>query len=172
MTDNEIIKALGCCIDCKCKECPCYKNIEGEMYCTEIDEEEILDLINLQKAEIEKFKSRQRPTGVSGYKIENGKIVFFTNMLGCYRHEYKDLEEVVKTLNELLNEAYSKDEILFHYRIARENLKTAKSEAIKEFAERLKEELMLITANDGGFVPSIIDNLVKEMTEKGGGADA
>ena len=57
MTDNEIIKALECCRDCKCKECPCYKNIEGEMRCIEIDEEEILDLINRQKAEIEKLKA-------------------------------------------------------------------------------------------------------------------
>lgn len=46
--------------------------------------------------------------------------------------------------------------------------KGLKAEAIKEFAERLKEELMLITANGGGFVPSMIDNLVKEMTVKGG----
>lgn len=56
MTDNDIIKALECCIDCKCKECPCYKNIEGEMRCTEIDEEEILGLINRQKAEIERLQ--------------------------------------------------------------------------------------------------------------------
>lgn len=56
MTDNEIIKALECCTDCKCKECPCYKNIYGEMRCTEIDEEEILDLINCQKAEIERLE--------------------------------------------------------------------------------------------------------------------
>lgn len=40
-----------------------------------------------------------------------------------------------------------------------------RAEAIKEFAEMLKEELRLSTGNNGGFVPSIIDNLVKEMTE-------
>lgn len=44
-------------------------------------------------------------------------------------------------------------------------LLTAKTEAIKEFAERLKEELRLSTGNNGGFVPSMIDNLVKETTE-------
>lgn len=42
----------------------------------------------------------------------------------------------------------------------------AKSEAIKEFAERLKEELRLSTGNNGGFVPSIIDTIVKEMLGK------
>ena len=56
MTDNEIRKALECCIDCKCKECPCYKNIDGKMRCTEIDEEEILDLIKRQKGEIERLE--------------------------------------------------------------------------------------------------------------------
>ena len=42
-------------------------------------------------------------------------------------------------------------------------IKQAKAEAIKEFAERLKEELRLSTGNNGGFVPSMIDTLVKEM---------
>ena len=53
--------------------------------------------INQQQAEIEKFTKRQKPTGASGYKIENGKVVFFTNMLGGYREEKEKLEEVVKT---------------------------------------------------------------------------
>ena len=55
MTDNEIIKALKCCIDCNCKECPCCRIIDGGINCTEIDKEEIFDLINRQKAEIERL---------------------------------------------------------------------------------------------------------------------
>ena len=47
--------------------------------------------------------------------------------------------------------------------VKQKNTRTIKSEAIKEFAERLKEELRLSTGNNGGFVPSMIDNLVKEM---------
>ena len=50
-------------------------------------------------------------------------------------------------------------------RIAREELRTAKSEAIKEFAEKLKERrglnqmcIAIVSKNE-------IDNLVKEMTE-------
>ena len=117
LTDNEIVKALECCIDCKCKECPCYKNIEGEMYCTEIDEEEIIDLINRQKAEIERL---------------NIELQSMRSAANSYKWHYE----------------------------------TAKSEAIKEFAERLKEkasrgfwdELAYADVDD-------IDNLVKEMTE-------
>lgn len=54
MNDNEIIKALECCRDCKCKDCPCYnKETDG---CKELDEQDILDLINRQKVEIEKLQ--------------------------------------------------------------------------------------------------------------------
>ena len=56
MTDNEIIKALECCRDCNCEECPCCRIILGVTHCTEIDQEEILDLINRQKAEIERLE--------------------------------------------------------------------------------------------------------------------
>lgn len=117
---------------------------------------------NRQKAEIEKFTKRQKPTGASGYKIENGKVVFFTNMLGGCRHEYENLDEVVKTLNELLQECYSKDEIAFALKCKTEDLKTAKSEAIKEFWNKLKSQntmdRRIISVESG-------DTLVKEMTE-------
>ena len=56
MTDNEIIKALECCIDCDCTDCPCNTR-EG---CKDIDYEAMLDLINRQKAEIEELKQELR----------------------------------------------------------------------------------------------------------------
>ena len=65
MTDNEIIKALECCStgetydDCEKNGCPLYLGIT--MGCKYIDKEnqlysDALDLINRQKAEIEKLK--------------------------------------------------------------------------------------------------------------------
>lgn len=57
MTDNEIIKALECCISgqpCKETKCPFYKKgCEIDIYAVE---KYALDLINRQKAEIEKLK--------------------------------------------------------------------------------------------------------------------
>lgn len=56
-------------------------------------------------------------------------------------------------------------------RIAREELRTAKSEAIKEFVERVKEtSIGLEIGDDKKFKMTVvstvaIDNLVKEMTE-------
>lgn len=90
MTDNEIIKALECCgniVDSTCKECAYHETYNAS--CVVRLMRNALDLINRQKAEIEKYKSGM---------IANA--------------------EVVKTL---INE-----------------LKTAKSEAIKEFAEELE----------------------------------
>jgi len=112
MTDAEIIKALKICTseDLGCQDgCP---YISGG--CVSEIKKHVLDLINRQKAEIDRL----------------------TALLEIER---------------------------FYGTLTNESSKTAKAEAIKEFAERLKEELRLYTENNGGFVPSMIDNLVKEV---------
>jgi hypothetical protein len=151
MTDNEIIKALECCqteYERKCKQgCP---YMQFQKKCISVDtcssrlRADLLDLINRQKAEIEKFKNRQKPTGASGYKIENGKVVFFTNMLGGYREEKENLEEVVKTLNELLQECYAKDEIAFALKCKTEDLKNANAE-IEMLRNTVKTDFLTVT---------------------------
>lgn len=164
MTDNEIKKNLEIYIkDIRCVKC----DFEDECLFDVI--KSALDLINRLQAENKKLKDRQKPTGASGYKIENGKVVFFTNMLGGCKIVKENLEEVVKTLNELLQECYSKDEIAFALKCKTEELetakaevdhwkrnafdgcmersrieKTAKAEAYKECIEKVKEELSLI----------------------------
>ena len=114
MTDEQIIKALECCRDCKCKDCPCYnKETDG---CKELDEQDILDLINRQKSEIERLKDEK---------------------LKCFL-------------------AYEKDR------------KRVKSEAYKEFAERLKTKFHTAMSFSFVHIHEVIDNLVKEMTEGNG----
>ena len=60
MTDNEIIKALECCANscdngfAKCDECPRFAESEG---CTLRSMKDALDLINRQKAEIERLEA-------------------------------------------------------------------------------------------------------------------
>ena len=58
MTDNEIIKALECCIADKCMECPLRKipKVKGCMNRLSF----ALDLINRQKAEIERLQEYNR----------------------------------------------------------------------------------------------------------------
>lgn len=57
MTDNEIIKALGCCQvgKDKCKKCPLYCVVPA---CSRYLAESALDIINRQKAEIERLNNK------------------------------------------------------------------------------------------------------------------
>ena len=109
MSDKDIIKALKCCSydNYQCDNCPyAYKT------CTVYKDS--IDLINHQKAEIERLRSMNRAK--------------------------------LATIHDLQIE-----------------LKTAKSEAIKEFAERLK--IYSCRFRDGHDMVDVIciDNLVKEM---------
>ena len=117
MNDNDIIKALECCAvsssietcgECPYAECPTRKGCVGEMV------KDALDLINRQKAEIERWQSAN---------FENLDLI----------HDLKGL------------------------------LKQAKSEAIKEFAERLKTYGRVEEDGCKTVLIAIIDNLVKEM---------
>lgn len=112
MTDNEIVKALKYCKEHKgmCTDDCIYRAVYRGG-CLPMLQKDVINLINRQKAEIEKYKSGM---------IANA--------------------EVVKTLT---NE-----------------LKTAKSEAIKEFAH-----FVIDRSKNGVICTSDICDLVKEMTE-------
>lgn len=58
MTDNEIVKALECCIGCDCKHCPYYDgDTDNEAaLCKDRLIMDALNLVNRQKAEIEEHK--------------------------------------------------------------------------------------------------------------------
>lgn len=129
MTDNEIIKALECCnshgIDA-CIECPyCdkYPNCIGDR------NDDCINLIKRQKAEIERLK--QTPKCVYAY---DGKTVEYCVEGPC---------SVEKTIDEI------------------------KSEAIREFAERLKEMASQTFWESDAYVGTEqIDSLAKEMKEE------
>ena len=123
MTDNEIIKALECCIyhHGKCTSCPLYAEVTT--VCKEKKDNYVLDLINRQKAENESLKMDLAKCSI---RIDN---------------LYKTADEI-------------------------------KSEAIKEFVERLKTLILSqLTCSTMGKKEAYylclneIDNLVKEMTE-------
>lgn len=135
LTDSEIVKALRSWLEEIRKSRQAYlEKVNVEHYPSMRYEYLLSDTIheiNRLQAENKKFKDRQKPTGASGYKIENGKVVFFTTMLGGCKIVKENLEEVVKTLNELLHEAYSKDEIVFALKCKTEELETAKADIKK-----------------------------------------
>ena len=64
MTDSEIVKALECCGDTSlghCENCPL--NDDMGFVCIIDKSQEALDLINRQKAEIKRLKSKVEPKG-------------------------------------------------------------------------------------------------------------
>lgn len=120
MTDNDIVKALACCYNGNqcAKSCPYNDGDDDCVECTSALARDTLDLINRQKAEIERLTINMNAFGL-GMKRE------------------------------------------------KERADTAKAEAIKEFAERVKLDFYY---EFDEIIPSImadkIDNLAKEMTEE------
>ncbi len=136
MTDNEIKKALVCCILSECENCP----HDEETACKENLNQEILDLINRQQAEIKEWKR----------VVETWQI----------QHEKEKAE--IERLKKELNSKYKWENMLD------KKIKEVKSEAVKEFAERLKERVILKSFDPlygvrMCFSEGDIDNLVKGM---------
>lgn len=57
LSDNEIVKTLICCQECNCKDCPKYISELGRCMGT-LDSDEILGLIQRQKAQIEELSDK------------------------------------------------------------------------------------------------------------------
>ena len=135
MTDNEIIKAVGCCIgNTKCDECPMFRtqNCMNKVFGY------ALDLINRQKEKIKEFDE---------------KLVIRRGLIDYQKAEIEQWKEEANKYQNL-------------WCIAVDDIEKVKSEAIKEFAERLKSKLQWDVEFDNKLVfESDIDNLVKEMTE-------
>lgn len=141
MTDNEIIKACGeMCTDNRFELIKKYKEllIEGTNIETSADEMAVID-----------------------------NILFRFWQMG-WLNKLEESARLKQELDRLKN--YNENLLAANVGLScgmLDEIKTAKSEAIKEFAERLKEQAyypyrnsvwMIVTTDD-------IDNLVKEMTE-------
>ena len=159
MTDNEIIKALErCSTSYNCGDCPYYCNAED---CPDPLMNDALDLINRQKAEIERLNKNYEELI---YKIEYLLCHATGNKFSKYTYT---TQEMISFVDDYIQDCC--DEAV------EEAKEAVKSEAIKEFAERVKKELRLdddcsydcenCCFECKEFVPQI-DNLVKEMTEE------
>ena len=171
MTDNEIIKALECCgkpvnEEC-CSECPYH--LGGEENCHKLLGD-IIDLINRQQAEIERlnehYKNLAKASIRHAFDTENDR-----QLLHEYQNIFLGLGYGLKEVQDPeLKEIKSwKDRAIWHFKRCDElnkELKTAKSEAIKEFAERLNEEAQIADCFDSYNMvvgTHSIENLLKEM---------
>jgi hypothetical protein len=101
MSDNEIVKALECCGKSSCKGCP-YLN---KFPCNEFFPKDALDLINRQKAEMERLNEL----------LEIRHKVFETK---CEELEVAKAEAYKEFAERLKASIYSKyDEVLYAYEI-------------------------------------------------------
>lgn len=135
MNDNDIIKAMERCNDpiFTCEGCP----LERAGSCLNVIKKYALDLINRQKAEIERLQHIR-----AELSKENDRLYIAS----------EENQKVIKVWKDIAHRETG-------------YVKIARIEAIREFAKRLEADLgeLFIVAHP--CVPAIIDNLVKEMTE-------
>lgn len=171
MTDNEIIKALGCCADegFRCDECPCQSFKYSECY--ELITREALDLINRQKAEIESNKAKIKISAEciarQDKEIERLNNALYDSELMVSEQEAL-LERMKKLIGDTDKNCRTAINIIGRYE---RQFKSIKAEVVKEFAERLKDKSYL-NEDLAGFEDMVvdvddIDNLVKEMVGEG-----
>lgn len=134
MTDEQIIKAVDVCRTGTCKGCPYHELYTAS--CINKLMEDVLDLINRQKAEIEYLKSIKFPHGI---QVEVSKKI--------------ESEIKSKAIKEFAERLKSKvNDLEFRTKTHR---KTVPTKICDDNTNWVMHEC----------VPEEIDNLVKEMTE-------
>ena len=173
-TDNEIIKMLNEFIS---------RNEDVNYAAITIDLlKDILDLINRQKAEIEKLRKRVNFVEQANVQLRE-ELKETTEKFNCQQYVYADLSDIIRDKNaeiERLSDRnhkclYLSDDETTEYCVDGPcpNYKTEakiRTEAIKEFAERLKEKSEYIDTDEFWcdlVTTEDIDNLVKEMVGEG-----
>lgn len=111
MTDNEIIKALECCSeaifkeDCIKLKCPFFDN---EIYnCMNVDDEDAmhrysLDLINRQKAEIERLNSEIDEISIAYSELETQKDYLYDEAKALIERDKQSKSEAIREFAEKL----------------------------------------------------------------------
>ena len=180
MTEAEIIKALECCSKpyCNNNNCPLHRNTINTKDCITQLSTNALDLINRQNAEIERLTKEPEEAAVSIFDAAN-RFLEHKKLMQYQKEEIERLQSIllkfVREINNFENK-HNIDTSDFSLIPILENeknniVKQMKSEAIKEFAERLKEKQQSVKARFGfggeyisnGVMCTDIDNLVKEM---------
>ncbi len=126
MTDEQIIKALECCIKSTsdCDNCPLH--ITGDGDCTDKAKQGALDIINRQQTEIEKL---------------NVELVGMRGACNSYKMHYDNAKAEMESLkaDKIIAERHEKDARELYKDVVIQ-LKTAKAEAIKDILLTLEAE--------------------------------
>ena len=113
---------------------------------------------------IEKIIKLAKMEKANGYEVKNGKLYYFSNMLGGCEIEFKDLQEICDMANHYNEEFWGLDQRLTFWKGKAE---TARKETTEKFAEKLKEIARDKLELYGWQMVDIddIDEICKEITE-------
>ena len=155
MTDEQIVKALECCTRGKiCRECP----LKTEDRCMSIIRGDALDLINRQKAEIERLTKR----------IKSQKHALF--------EQQSYTSELQTEIDNLQHYKQSYDELKAEHLELIRSIKTCQIEVIKEFAERYRKRISFFVPiakfEEQGGIYACLDKLDEVEKEMVGDSDA
>ena len=162
MTDTENIKkALSCCMGAGCTECP----LRSQALCLYILKKGALDIINRYEAEIETLQEIIFRKEDLMQKIHNQKQVYYDELVSAKAEIERLTAEREKLLKECKKCGRRTQKAIGKLQ---KKIKTARAEAVKEFAERLKNSTCCIAQCHFTYaeVEYHIDNLVKEMVEQ------
>lgn len=169
LTDNEIKKALECCLltyGKRCEGCPYEKHkpyVISTKTCSDKMRKDVLDYINRLEANVEMLREirdlchttiLEKSEQIRKLKISDASKEECT----IRQHgEIKKLKAEIKRLSELEQGCYVT------------GYKNIRAAAVKEFAEKAKEELAEWVGADSSItysrIEKVLDNLVKETME-------
>lgn len=95
--------------------------------------------------------------------MKDGNILYGTNILDGYRHEFKDIHEICDELNNNMKKIDRLMELNNHLRF---QLEESKKSTVKEFAEKLKNQIAIYCRYryvDYDNTTDVIDELLKEF---------
>lgn len=100
-----------------------------------------------------------------GYEVKNGKLYYFSNLLGGCEIKFKDLQEICEMANHYLEEFYGLDQRLTFWKGKAE---TIGKETAEKFAEMAKEAFFgvnCIDIDEWKWFQDKLDEILKEITE-------
>ena len=160
MTDNEIIKGINYCANVEyrknCDGCPIKAVCDSEDYGAI---KLVNDLINRQKAEIDALRKTILDADYSSITALKAKESWYMEN-SIYIYQLNERIDRLQADNSSMQSTLAKMSM---------GVEQAKSEAIKEFAKRLKSDMSYSYLLGRKFCTDItIDNLVKEMVGDSG----
>lgn len=78
-------------------------------------------------------------TEAQGFKVENGKLVYFSNMLDGYRHEFKGLQEICEEINGMMKKNDSYMAQIEFWKVEAQTYKLWKDKLVEELKQSSKE---------------------------------